>query len=274
MIYNLAPLSLVSFSFAGRIWSPYGLATVSLACNSTTIFTQVLTASWTLYTTPPIGVPQGGSFLLTITNVNNPGVCVGNCIVEIDIVSISISTYAICAAGSYYSTSSLTCVLCPSGTFSSSSGAVSTCKTCLGYNSLTVGATVCSNPIIGTPFAASYTGSNQYYTVPASSVSVLKLQMWGGGGGGGFYSQINNPNFGGGASGYTQCYVSVSSSQVLQIIVGGAGQSAAAGTNTPGGFGGGGSGRTFDIYSMLGSGGGRSAVQVLGYLTSGVAFLR
>ena len=52
------------------------------------------------------------------------------------------------------------------------------CVTCpLGYTAHAAGATSCTAPIIGTPFVASYTGSNQYYTVPIN-VSVLQVQMW------------------------------------------------------------------------------------------------
>ena len=122
------------------------------------------------------------------------------------------------------------------------------------------------------PFTASYTGANQFYTVPASGVSVLRVKMWGGGGGGGF--QMNQlASAGGGAGGFVECYVSVIPLQSLKILVAGGGTSTAPATNSPGGFGGGGEGMFEDKAGALngcGGGGGRSAMQMLGYITSGV----
>ena len=67
---------------------------------------------------------------------------------------ILMTAFAPCAAGSYFSTSNASCHLCPAGTFAPLSGSVSSCSPCVGYATSSVGATVCSNPIIGTPFAA------------------------------------------------------------------------------------------------------------------------
>ena len=182
---------------------------------------------------------------------------------------VLITAFAPCAAGSYFSTATSSCVLCAAGTYASVTGGIlsSSCLPCLGYTSSAVGATVCSfsNPIIGTPFAASYTGVNQNYVVP-QNVSIILVQLWGGGGGGGTPNHVGAfTSYGGGAAGYTQCFLAVGPSMQLNVIVGGGGLSAPLGVVAAGGFGGGGQGQPGDGGWSLGGGGGRSATQI-GYL--------
>jgi hypothetical protein len=77
--------------------------------------------------------------------------------------------------------------------------------------------------------------------------------------------------YGGGSAGFASCYLSVVPGESLKIIVAGAGISCDVNPATninSGGFGGGGS--KYKGAACSGSGGGRSAIQRLGYITSGV----
>lgn len=125
-------------------------------------------------------------------------------------------------------------------------------------------------PIISTRFPIHYTGSSQIYVVP-NNVNLLFVKIWGGGGGGSYWGSPTKM-YGGGSAGFASCYLSVVPGESLKIIVAGAGISCdvihlATHINS-GGFGGGGS--KYKGSSCAGSGGGRSAIQRLGYITSGV----
>jgi alpha-tubulin suppressor-like RCC1 family protein len=94
----------------------------------------------------------------------------------------------------------------------------------------------------------SYTGSPQYFTVPAG-VTSIEVQMWGGGGGGGYYAVSA-----GGAGAYVDGHLSVTPGEQLTILVGGGGSGGSSGAGQ-GGYGGGGL-----AGGSGGSGGGRSAI--------------
>ena len=76
-------------------------------------------------------------------------------------------------------------------------------------------------PLYNIAFNVSYSGGNQSYLVP-STVNVLFVKLWGAGGGGSNWNE--GGVFGGGAGGYTSCYLSVTPGEELLIIVGGGGQ--------------------------------------------------
>ena len=100
-----------------------------------------------------------------------------------------------------------------------------------------------------TPF--SYTGSDQFYTVPAG-VTSLTVSLWGAGGGyNGYYGA------GAGAGAYLKGTLAVTPGQLLRIIAGAGGELYSAN-----GYGGGG-GSYFSGGNQwnVGNGGGRSAVQ-------------
>ena len=182
---------------------------------------------------------------------------------------ILLTAFAPCAAGSYFSTATSSCVLCAAGTFSSVKGLVgyvfSPCLACssyyLGYTS-NAGSTSCTITITDTPFAAVYTGAMQTYLVP-KGVLALFVQQWGPGGGGGSAAigSASPVSFGGGAGGYSECFILVTPQSTLNILVGGGGGSNVLGGSSAGGLGGGGAGvTTVDSWNM-GGGGGRCAIQ-------------
>ncbi len=89
-----------------------------------------------------------------------------------------------------------------------------------------------------------FTGALQTFTVP-TNVTSLTVELLGAGGGGGFYGA-------GGSGALVTGRLTVTSGEVLTLLVGGGGGRANAGV---GGFGGGGAG------SVGGGGGGRTAIQ-------------
>ena len=126
-------------------------------------------------------------------------------------------------------------------------------------------------PIVNTSFTVSYTGSSQSYVVP-NSTNLLFVKLWGAGGGGSYWNYLGTTGttfYGGGGGGFASCYLAVTPGETLNIIVAGAGISCtvAASPNLPGGFGGGGANPGGSACD--GSGGGRSAIQSLGYVTPG-----
>ena len=180
----------------------------------------------------------------------------------------SSSSFCKCIPGYYMITTvnPNVCSPCPQGTYSYLPGATISCFVCIGYKSNTTGASVCSNPIL-TPFPVAYSGQLQTYKVPRN-VSYLLVKLWGAGGSGG---QENGApfNYGGGAGGFTQCYIPVVPNSILQLVVGGGGMSGARGSTTIGGFGGGGNGYANNGNGdwLNGAGGGRTAIQGLTNLT-------
>ena len=118
--------------------------------------------------------------------------------------------------------------------------------------------------VVNTPFTITYTGGDQSYVVP-SSVNVLYVKLWGGGGGGSYEDANPGTLYGGGAGGFASCYLAVTPGSTLNVIVAGAGTSCTTGSSGTysGGFGGGGA-HTSGV-ACDGSGGGRSAIQSLGY---------
>ena len=64
-----------------------------------------------------------------------------------------------------------------------------------------------------------YTGNNQTFIVP-SGCGIIEVKLWGGGGGG---ASGGTENFGGGSGGYSTCFLEVTSSETLNLIVGGGG---------------------------------------------------
>ena len=74
--------------------------------------------------------------------------------------------------------------------------------------------------LLSTQSEFTYTGDNQWYRVPAG-VSQLRVKVWGAGGGG----SLRNAeySYGGGAGGYTECFLEVTPGEVLQVVVGGGG---------------------------------------------------
>lgn len=121
-------------------------------------------------------------------------------------------------------------------------------------------------PIVNTAFTVAYTGSNQNYVVP-NGINLLEIKLWGGGGGGSYWTNGGTTFYGGGAGGFASCYLAVTPGETLNIIVAGAGISCNTGPSVvlPGGFGGGGTHN--QGQACCGSGGGRSAIQALGYKT-------
>jgi len=122
---------------------------------------------------------------------------------------------------------------------------------------------------LSSTYTAPYTADLLSYTVP-SATTYLLVKMWGAGGGGGTGNPLTvaSPmSYGGGAGGYTQCYLSVTPGQQFNIIVGSAGSSSALGRMSAGGaIGGGGNGLPQDGTPnwSAGGGGGRSAIQAFG----------
>lgn len=76
-------------------------------------------------------------------------------------------------------------------------------------------------PLYNVAFNVSYSGGNQLYLVPIT-VNVLFVKLWGAGGGGSNWNEYGE--FGGGAGGFTSCYLSATPGEELFIIVGGGGQ--------------------------------------------------
>src|SRR4051794_18368920 len=100
-----------------------------------------------------------------------------------------------------------------------------------------------------TPVTVTFTfsGANQMFVVPVG-VSSLTVDLWGAGGGGtGSSSSIL-----GGGGAFMSGILSVTSGEVLTVIVGGGGQSGSTGGGGQGGFGGGGQGG----FGTVGGGGG------------------
>lgn len=109
----------------------------------------------------------------------------------------------------------------------------------------------------------SYTGANQTFTVP-SGVNIIYVKLWGAGGASA-YSTGDGP---GGAGGFVSGFMSVTPGASLTVIVGrggiaGTNSSANSGTQSTGGSGTiyGGGGLAGHGYS--GTGGGRSAIQIV-----------
>lgn len=96
-----------------------------------------------------------------------------------------------------------------------------------------------------------YTGSDQFYTVPAG-ITQITVKAWGGGGAGGNYSF----NDYGGGGGYVNGVLNVTPGDVLKIIVGGGGKTGMG----PGAYGGGGA-KSGGNAAFGARGGGRSAVR-------------
>jgi len=96
-----------------------------------------------------------------------------------------------------------------------------------------------------------YTGTNQSFTVPTGITSIA-VYLWGAGGGGNSsYSRV------GGAGAMIQGVITVTPGQTLTIIVGQGGSQGGSAVTYGGG------GRTGTTYpSFVGSGGGRSAIQI------------
>src|SRR4249920_3810827 len=94
-----------------------------------------------------------------------------------------------------------------------------------------------------------YTGSDQFYTVPAG-VTQITVKAWGAGGAGGNF--VFNDYGGGG--GYATGVINVTPGEVFKIIVGGGGKTGIG----PGAYGGGGA-KSGGYSSFGGRGGGRSA---------------
>jgi hypothetical protein len=94
----------------------------------------------------------------------------------------------------------------------------------------------------------SYTGADQFYTVPATGISVVTVSMWGAGGPGGAAGCY------GGGGAYVNGNLLVLSGQSMKVIVGQGGANGATSSYGGGGF----------VTSFGGwSGGGRSAIQVI-----------
>jgi hypothetical protein len=130
------------------------------------------------------------------------------------------------------------------------------------------------------PFSFSYTGSDQFFTVPYG-VTSIHVDMWGGGGGGGGKLESRDrPGLGGGGS-FSSADIAVTPGETLTIQVGGGGGPGIDGSLTPipvlgtpttllGGLGGwprGGNGGAMVSAGWLGAsgagGGGFSAIQRL-----------
>jgi len=111
-----------------------------------------------------------------------------------------------------------------------------------------------------------YTGASQTFTVPAGTSSVY-VKMWAAGGAGGI-------NYSGGSGAFVGGILNVTPGSNLTVIVGGAGMRAVNSGTMAGGFGGGGAcGSSSNPHSWYaGSGGGRSAIQIVpgtDYVTAG-----
>jgi hypothetical protein len=85
-----------------------------------------------------------------------------------------------------------------------------------GGNGLVVITPVTSLP---STYTAPYSGGVLTYAVPAG-VNYLLVKLWGAGGGGATYDTSDSSlvNYGGGAGGYTQCYLSVTPGQTLSVV--------------------------------------------------------
>lgn len=123
-----------------------------------------------------------------------------------------------------------------------------------------------------------YTGANQIINPPTGTTKAL-IKCWGAGGSSrGFGASTNGSPFTtypGGGGGYTQATLNVTPSDTLNVMVGQAGNTTLNFMNStafPQRYGGGGAMgySTFDTNWAGSSGGGRSGVQKLGLLTSGV----
>jgi len=128
-------------------------------------------------------------------------------------------------------------------------------------------ATINANDNIKLPvtFVYPYTGSVQTVTVP-TGYNTAFIECWGAGGGTqGKGQNTGNYNSGyGGGGGYTSATLSIPGVTSLNLIVGQAGQTATSGASLSATFGGGGGQTNGDANWPAASGGGRSAVQLLG----------
>lgn len=165
-----------------------------------------------------------------------------------------------CPPGSYLK-DFYNCIPCPPQTYSSHAKSKN-CYPCgLGYYSH--GNASSCTPFLEQSFAINFTSQVQEYVVP-KNVSHLLVMLWGGGGGGGAVEydafDPDRIGFGGGAGGFTQCYLKVAAGKVLSIIAGGGGESGSIGQMSSGGYGGGGKGVVplGDTTWSMGAGGGGS----------------
>ncbi|MBL7690878.1 MAG: hypothetical protein JNM41_04735, partial [Flavipsychrobacter sp.] len=104
-----------------------------------------------------------------------------------------------------------------------------------------------------------YTGSSQTYT--ATSTGTLVIDMAGAKGGNKFGSGTTQI---GGNGGRVVCSLAVTSGQVLNIYVGGQGQTQTVIANSAGGYNGGGVGTTYSSSYTAGGGGGASDIRIGG----------
>ena len=75
---------------------------------------------------------------------------------------------------------------------------------------------------------------------------------------------VYNPtSFAGGSGGFTSCNITVTSAQVMTLIVAGGGSCGGYGQSSSGGYGGGDVGHGSDPNTAIGGGGGRSAIQLV-----------
>ena len=124
----------------------------------------------------------------------------------------------------------------------------------------------------GTKTQFTYTGYDQTYVVP-SGITSITVKMWGAGGGAGYAYKTTGHNALGGAGGYVSGVINVSSSQIITIMVGQAGNSAYTNFNTNNlttyNYGGGSTGYIGNSSTnSTGSGGGRSQISISGSIVA------
>lgn len=117
----------------------------------------------------------------------------------------------------------------------------------------------------------SYTGSDQTVNIPLNTTRMV-VEVWGAGGAS--KGRGNGPitrSFAGGGGGYTKATFNVTSADTLRVIVGQGGINGTPGQNLGSTYGGGGGQYlSGDTNWCSASGGGRTSVQMLNLVTSGV----
>ncbi|MBN2015545.1 DUF4215 domain-containing protein [Candidatus Dojkabacteria bacterium] len=141
---------------------------------------------------------------------------------------------------------------CDDGNMSNGDGCSSTCTLEGGWD-CSGEPTICTLPngMSCSYDVYEYTGSEQYYTVPAG-VNRVHVKLWGAGG---HKGTCLAGTCTGGRGGFSDADVNVTPGETITIIAGG------AGTKPTGGWGGGGNGGTGSQGMIAGGGGGRSALE-------------